>query len=83
LTISPNPAAGAITNVTLATDWVGAVQVRLVNSVGQIVQLKDMDKSGGPMLFELPINELPNGVYHLAMSNGNQVVVAQLVRIKH
>ncbi|MBK9014636.1 MAG: T9SS type A sorting domain-containing protein [Saprospiraceae bacterium] len=80
LTVSPNPAAGQSATVTLDNTWAGDVQLRLTNLLGQEVRVFEVNKTAGKLNFELPLNGLGQGIYHLAASNGSQVVVQQLVR---
>ncbi len=80
LAISPNPATGPMTIITLDTPWTGQVQLRLTNVLGQEVKYFEMEKTAGKMSFQLPLANLGNGIYHLAASNGSQVVVTPLIR---
>jgi|CXWL01.1.fsa_nt_gi hypothetical protein len=80
LTVSPNPAAGQSATVTLDNTWAGDVQLRLTNLLGQEVRVFEVNKTAGKLNFDLPLNGLGQGIYHLAASNGSQVVVQQLVR---
>jgi predicted outer membrane repeat protein len=80
MTLSPNPAAGQFTSVTLDNDWAGDVQLRLTNLLGQVVKVVEVKKTAGKASFDLPLNGVGNGIFQLSASNGSQVVVSQLVR---
>lgn len=80
LALSPNPAAGQFTTVTLDMPWTGQVQLRLTNLLGQTLKVVELEKAAGTMHFQLPLNDVGRGIYHLAASNGSQVVVSQLIR---
>ena len=80
LAIAPNPAMGPMTTVTLDNQWSGSVQLRLTNLLGQEVKVFEVKKLAGKMIFDLPLSGISQGIFHLAASNGSQVVVTQLMR---
>ena len=80
LTLSPNPAAGQFTSLTLDNQWAGPVELRLTNLLGQTVKTFELTKQAGKTSFDLPLNGLSQGIYQVAASNSSQVVVQQLVR---
>ncbi len=80
LSINPNPVVSNIAVATLDVAWTGTVQLRLTNIFGQMVRYYEVEKTAGQLSYELNVADLANGIYHLAASNGSQVVVTPLIR---
>lgn len=80
LAVRPNPVIGATTIISLDMPWTGTVQLRLTNILGQMVRYYEVEKTAGQLNHELNVADLANGIYHLAASNGSQVVVTPLIR---
>jgi hypothetical protein len=81
LALAPNPAPGASVAATLDNEWEGLVEIRLSNPLGQVIEVREVQKTGSSLKVELPIGLLQRGVYNLAFSNGEQVVVEQLLKL--
>ncbi len=79
LSISPNPVLGNTAVATLDAAWTGTIQLRLTNIFGQMVRYYEVEKTAGQLKYELNVANLGNGIYHLAASNGSQVVVTPLI----
>ncbi|MGN6416290.1 MAG: FG-GAP-like repeat-containing protein [Pseudobacter sp.] len=69
----PNPATKAI---RIETDLPGTKHVRMYNAAGVLVH-KGMYQS---TILQLPVSQLPNGIYHVLVDNGNDSVEQILIK---
>lgn len=77
LNLSPNPASNTTYvnyNFQEATD----LNIRLMNSIGQLISTNNLDKAQNGS-FELNIADLASGTYHVVMTNGEYVVTKRLI----
>lgn len=81
LTLSPNPTRGTQTLATLDNEWTGSLELRLTNVQGQTVKVIEVDKNASEEQYIISLEDVRRGVYQVAISNGEQVVVARLIRI--
>ncbi|HFA51274.1 MAG TPA: T9SS type A sorting domain-containing protein [Bacteroidetes bacterium] len=79
--VAPNPVKGSFTIGTLDNEWTGQIEVRLTNLLGQQLKTVRLDKTSDTFKFEFSLEGINTGVYHLAVSNGEQVVVDRLVKL--
>ena len=77
----PNPARVS-TTVEYAIYTEGNVEIKLFNSLGQIVQtISEGTKETGTYSVEIPLSKIPEGFYHYALYiNGERVEAKTLVR---
>ncbi|MBI1228056.1 MAG: T9SS type A sorting domain-containing protein [Bacteroidetes bacterium] len=80
LSIAPNPAIGASTSITIDNQWAGNLELRMTNSLGQLVKMMELTKQVGKTSFDLPLTGLGQGIYQVTISNGSQMVVEQFIR---
>lgn len=81
LQIFPNPVRAFHTNVSLDNDWRGAIEIRVTDANGKLVRHFELDKASQLFEFKMPLNDFNTGVYQVAISNGEAVVVERLLRI--
>ncbi|MCC6725470.1 MAG: T9SS type A sorting domain-containing protein [Saprospiraceae bacterium] len=80
LAVRPNPVLGETTVISLDMAWTGTVELRLTNMFGQVLRSYQLEKTTAQMTYELNVANLANGIYHLAASNGTQVLVTPLIK---
>ncbi len=80
LSLSPNPATGQYVTLTLENQWSGTMQLRLTNMAGQVVSLKEVEKTDTSLKMEMPLTGIKTGFYNLAVSNGKEVIVVKMIR---
>lgn len=78
LKIYPNPVQ-TTGHIQLENDWRGRVQITVVNAMGQSISAYAVDKQADSDLWELDLPILSNGMYHLLLSNGNQMMAKRFV----
>jgi hypothetical protein len=79
LLVYPNPVS-AMANISLENEWQGEVNLRIVNALGQIVWIQEMEKTGQLLDVSIDMQQLPDGVYRLLLSNGASMVVKSLIK---
>ncbi len=79
LSLSPNPAGE-----TVAVAWTqasaGLAEVRLLDVQGRLLHSSQLTQPAGPARLELPIEDLPAGVYLVEVVTGGKVGTAKLVK---
>jgi hypothetical protein len=68
--VYPNPSNG-IVNLTIAEQNFTALQLRLYNAVGQLINTYSI--APGIKNYSVDLSELPMGAYHLSVSNGKEI----------
>ncbi|MEO1518201.1 MAG: choice-of-anchor Q domain-containing protein [Bacteroidota bacterium] len=81
LKISPNP-VDAFANLTLENEWSGDIRLRLINLQGQIVRDVVLEKPAGVFNYELDVAGLQSGVYRVSISNGEQLIVKSIIKMR-
>lgn len=79
LSLSPNP-TGGITTCSLDNSWQGELQVRIHNNLGQLVLSQTLEKTGDTAQWQLDLENLSSGTYHLIISNGQEMIRKRIVR---
>lgn len=79
LTVSPNPVSTEAT-LFLDNDWRGKLELRLTNSLGQVVYTDFIVKADDSMTYLINTSDFANGVYRITLSNGDQTMVKSMVR---
>ncbi len=79
MTISPNPVTD-VAILSLENDWRGALSLRVVNTLGQEVQLISVDKYDEIAFYQLNVSVLPKGAYRILISDGEQMVVGAFIK---
>lgn len=81
ITIYPNPVVNGIANLQFENQQAGIYQVRLLNTVGQLLSTKTINHPGGNSSELLPLpNNLTKGIYHLEiLKEGKRVMNEKLV----
>jgi hypothetical protein len=74
LILNPNPATKNI-NLTLPSQATGSFDVRIINSMGELVYSENMMNSNN--LFNLNIENLENGVYMVRVIGSNQLYTSK------
>jgi hypothetical protein len=80
LSLSPNPAMAATTNLVLENEWQGELRIRVTNVIGETVWAAAAQKAGKQLQYALPL-PFGRGVYQVQVSNGSQMVTERLVRL--
>ncbi len=80
LSIYPNPVAEFI-NILLENNWVGEIQVDIVNVLGQKVYTTQVTKAGDEYVDQIMISQLKSGTYQLMLSNGEEMMVKTFTKV--
>lgn len=72
----PNPAQGQL-NVEMEVPNAGDLEVRIINAVGQTVMEQAVEASAGRINASLDMHNFPKGVYHIAISQNDNLLVTQ------
>jgi len=62
--VYPNPAT-TTTNVIINSPSDTAVQLRLTNAMGKLIQLQEINLLAGIQQIEIDLDEVPNGLFHI------------------
>jgi hypothetical protein len=68
VTCFPNPVTSE-TNVTVTIGKAEKVQARIINSMGQVMQVQQRNLSAGTSSFPVNMSRMPNGLYYLEISS--------------
>lgn len=79
LQLYPNPAHGAAVTVSAAGLPAGAVELRLVNSLGQVLRTEPLTSTGRLLERPLPVAGLPAGVYTVQLRTASGTITRKLV----
>lgn len=80
ITIFPNPTSG-LAHLAINNEWVGVLEIRIVNALGQIVHTAAFDKYDEEALVELDASDLPKGLYRVLLSDGQRMTVGSFMRL--
>lgn len=80
LNIYPNPATEFL-NILLENDWVGEIEVDIVNVLGQQVYTTQVTKAGDEYVDQMMISQLKSGTYQLMLSNGEEMMVKTFTKM--
>ena len=80
ITIFPNPTSG-LAHLAINNEWVGVLEIRIVNALGQIVHTAAFDKYDDEALVELDASDLPKGLYKVLISDGQRMAVGSFLRL--
>ncbi len=81
LAISPNPVRGTTAQATLSNDWTGELQVLVTDLAGRLALEMKIDKTSPEYRFEISLQNVEKGIYHVAVSNGEYSVMERLLKI--
>lgn len=76
ISIFPNPADAQL-NISLPNTLLGDVNLRITNSLGQVVMTENEVATGSPMTMD--VSRLSQGMYFLTIQNGNSSTVEKLI----
>ncbi len=80
ITIYPNPIKDGVINLQFENQEAGVYQLRLLNSVGQVMINKTINHPGGSSSELLILNStITKGVYHLEIYKGSERVMSEKV----
>lgn len=79
LTIYPNPVSN-ITNIRLENDWKGTLNLKIINTLGQMIHFEELEKHNNTTVWALDLNKLNPGAYQLVLSNGQKIKVKPIVK---
>ncbi|WP_238749486.1 T9SS type A sorting domain-containing protein [Neolewinella maritima] len=79
LSLYPNPASSDLT-VELTSGYEGRVNVLLTDVTGRRVQELYFDKAGDQLRTQLDVSQLPDGMYHLRVLEGDQQTMRPFVK---
>ncbi|MFT4761858.1 MAG: hypothetical protein ACI9XO_004278 [Paraglaciecola sp.] len=51
-----------------------------MNTLGQVVEVMEMEKQGRSFLLEVEVQDLPTGIYQVLISNGEMVAMSSFVK---
>ncbi|MCB0531492.1 MAG: T9SS type A sorting domain-containing protein [Lewinellaceae bacterium] len=80
LSVFPNPVTETA-NISIENDWYGALQLRIVNTLGQVVYTAAFEKFDRTAVVDFDAGSLPNGIYRVLVSNGAMVAVSGFIRL--
>lgn len=72
LSLFPNPASQRI-QVLFETNTIGAGEIAVISSLGNMVYKKQVKFADGKNQFMVPIQQLANGAYFLRITSGNKI----------
>ena len=75
----PNPVT-TLLNVEVNTPKSTVARVRITDAAGRTVQVSDLQLSAGTTTTQIDMHQLADGVYRVALSDGNGLEYSQLVR---
>jgi hypothetical protein len=78
ITVYPNP-GNSLFNIQVSTDYPGLKQIRLSNLLGKTIYNETI-KINNTLVYQLNLEELPDGIYFLEIGNDDQVVTKKLVK---
>ncbi len=76
VTIYPQPAS-SYTNIRFGNEWKGMVSVTVVNGLGQVMNIQQVNTESG--LYKLDISHLQNGMYYVKIGNSKTTVTSKIV----
>lgn len=79
ITIYPNPIQGGIANLQFENQEAGTYQLRLLNTVGQVMMTKVIAHAGGSSSELLRLGTLTKGIYHLEILKDGVRVMSEKV----
>ncbi|MBK8968123.1 MAG: T9SS type A sorting domain-containing protein [Lewinellaceae bacterium] len=80
LSVFPNPVTSTA-NISIENDWFGKLQLRIVNTLGQVVYTAAFEKFDRTAVVDFEAGSLPNGIYRVLVSNGEMVAVSGFIRL--
>ena len=81
LALSPNPVFDTDLKATLTNKWLGDLNVRVFNNIGQLVYQAEFAKNQESTSIEIPSQNLRVGMYQFVISNGEEAVVSRFVKL--
>jgi hypothetical protein len=75
----PNPVT-TLLNIEVNTPKSTVARVRITDAAGRTVQVSDLQLSAGATTTQIDMHQLADGVYRVALSDGNGLEYSQLVR---
>lgn len=78
LNIFPNPAVDVL-NVEFKHTSVSSVSLKLLNSLGQVLQSKNADISGGIGIETFNLANIPSGIYYLNLESKGKISTQKIV----
>lgn len=72
----PNPASDQI-QIALKAGRLGSAQIRIVDMLGRVQQIKLVDLSGGEQSMLIDISNLPEGMYYMELETDLGLVSAK------
>jgi len=80
-TVYPNPVrTGKLTIKLASAKTPQAVQIQLVNALGQPVQKSSLTAPAASTEYELPISDLPTGIYTLLLQTASGTITKKIVK---
>ena len=79
MSIFPNPVKD-LANIKLENDWTGELTLRMVNALGQEVYSENIEKHTSADKWPIDLSNMPSGVYSISISNGEKIMMRQLVK---
>ncbi len=76
----PNPVIDNNINLRLNNVQKGNYNVSLTNSLGQLVYNKLIQHTGGTATYNLPVNNLVKGIYHLQIGGNGIKIIKQVLK---
>ncbi|MEL7534179.1 MAG: T9SS type A sorting domain-containing protein [Bacteroidota bacterium] len=79
LRVYPNPAT-SFTTIEIKNDWRGTLNLKVLNEMGQLIHLAELDKYDQQSTLSFPVQDLPQGIYRVILSNGESMASSSFVR---
>ena len=76
--VYPNPVADTV-HIALDNDWSGKLKLQIVDSIGRTMYTKQLEKLHQAAVWTINVEELPQGVHYLTLSNGEKILTKRVV----
>ena len=80
INIFPNPASG-LANIGIENKWIGELELRIVNALGQVVHTATFEKYDEQAVVTFDAGHLPKGLYQVLVSDGQLMAVGSFMRL--
>ncbi len=79
ITVYPNPVYES-TTLLLENDWIDDLQIRMLNTLGQVQSIQTIKKTSEQFQLDLDTSHLVPGTYKVLISNGKEMAIASFTK---
>lgn len=80
LRVFPNPTSD-LAHFAIENKWTGELELRIVNTLGQVVHTATFEKHGEEVVLEFDAGNLPKGLYRVLVSDDKVLAVGSFLRL--